>query len=446
MISQEPVIKVGVVEHAPEVKGSFQSKFTVANVIGLKGEFTVCSERGTIIFTNAEGQRILSEDQILCQPFEQGTFILRDVSIGIGFHWERKEDETFEGRLRLIAQDGRTVTAINEINLESYLKCVISSEMSAEAPLELLRAHAIVSRSWLAALLERKKKSESGSTHAESTTQRDGEFVRWYGHEDHTTFDVCSDDHCQRYQGLTKIIGNSVAEAVESTHGAFLVDVDDEKICDTRYSKACGGLTENFENVWQDVQIPYLRSVSDSLTKHKPVRSERDAELWISSLPEAYCNTSDENILRQVLPSFDQETKDFFRWKVEYTCDELEELIKTKSGIDFGTLKDLIPVSRGPSGRIFKLKIVGSARTLIVGKELEIRKWLSKSHLYSSAFIVKIERNADGIPEKFILTGAGWGHGVGLCQIGAAVMASKGFKAEEILKHYFNGAELSKLY
>jgi stage II sporulation protein D len=444
MISQEPVIKVGIIEHAPEVKGSLRGRFAVANVIGLKGEFTVRSERGTVIFTNAEGQRILSEDEILCQPLDQGTFILRAVKIGIGFHWERTEDEIFEGRLKLIAKDGRTVTAVNEISLEAYLKSVISSEMSAVAPIELLRAHAIVSRSWLTALLERKNTKLLGIVHSESTVQSSDELIRWYGHEDHANFDVCADDHCQRYQGISKIISKTVAEAVESTRGMFLVS--GENICDARYSKACGGLTEDFENVWHDEEVPYLRSVSDSVTKHKPIRSERDAERWIHSKPEAYCNTSEENLLKQVLPSFDQETKDFFRWKVEYDREELEELIKTKSGMDFGTLKELIPVSRGASGRIIKLKIVGSAKTLTIGKELEIRKWLSKSHLYSSAFTVQTEKNAEGVPRRFILRGAGWGHGVGLCQIGAAVMASRGLKAEDILKHYFGSAELSKLY
>ena len=444
MISQEPIVKVGVVEHAAEVHGSLQGRFAVANVIGLKGEFAVRSERGTMIFTNADGQRILSEDEILCQPLDQGRFVLKGVTIGIGFHWEQKEDETFEGRLRLVAQDGRTVSVVNEINLESYLKSVISSEMSAESPLELLRAHAIVSRSWLAALMSRKNNTTAGTTHSQSTIESESELIRLYGHEDHATFDVCADDHCQRYQGVSKIISTSAAEAVESTRGVFLVS--NEKICDTRYSKSCGGLTENFENVWHDEKVPYLVSIADSATNHKPIRSERDAERWVSSSPEAYCNTSDENILRQVLPSFDQETKDFFRWNVVYSREELEELIKSKSGMDFGTLNDLVPVSRGPSGRIFKLKIVGSARTLTVGKELEIRKWLSKSHLYSSAFTVRIERDAKGVAQKFILTGAGWGHGVGFCQIGAAVMASRGIKAEDILKHYFTGAELSKLY
>jgi stage II sporulation protein D len=444
MLSQEPVIKVGIIESVPQAEGSLEGKFAVSNVIGLKGDFTVRSERGTVFFTNAEGQRILSEEEILCQPLEQSAFVLKNVKIGIGFHWERLEDEKFEGRLRFIAQGGNTITAINEIGLESYLKSVISSEMSANAPLELLRAHAIVSRSWLAALLERRASENAGGGRAETTVRTENELLRWYGHEDHVAFDVCADDHCQRYQGVTKIVNKTAAEAVESTRGTFLVYNDE--ICDARYSKSCGGLSENYEVVWDEKEVPYLRSISDSTTKHKPIRSERDAERWIESQPEAYCNTTDETILRAVLPSIDQDTRDFYRWKVEYTREELEDLIRTKSGLDFGTLLDLVPVSRGPSGRIFKLKIVGTAKTLTVGKELEIRKWLSKSHLYSSAFIVNVERDEKGNPSKFVLKGAGWGHGAGMCQIGAAVMASKGIKADDIVRHYFKGADIAKLY
>jgi SpoIID/LytB domain protein len=316
--------------------------------------------------------------------------------------------------------------------------------MSATAPFELLRAHAVVSRSWLAALLERKQKKEVEQEQSPAAGQRGDELIRWYGHEDHSNFDVCADDHCQRYHGVSTIVSDAVSEAVDSTRGIFLVMED--QICDTRYSKACGGLTENFENVWDDVPVPYLQSVSDASAKHKPIRSEKEAERWINSRPEAYCNTTDQVILRQILPSFDQETADFFRWTVSYSREELEELIRTKSGMDFGTLQDLVPVERGPSGRIVRLKIVGSKKTLTVGKELEIRKWLSASHLYSSAFSVKAERNGKNIPVRFVLTGAGWGHGVGMCQIGAAVMATQGINAEDILSHYFKGTKLARLY
>ncbi len=444
MVSQEPIIKVGVIQRAPEIHGALNGKFAVANVIGLTGDFSVRSERGTVIFTKNDGQRVLSENEIPCLPLENGSFTLKDVTIGIGFHWERRENQTFEGRLRCIAQDSRTITAVNEINLESYLNSVVSSEMSAGAPPEFLRAHAIVSRSWLLALLERKARQGAPKPTSGISSDSAAEIVRWYGHEDHTGFDVCADDHCQRYQGVTKIVNQSASAAVESTRGVVLTS--DGVVCDARYSKACGGLTESYDNVWDDERVGYLQSITDSAAKHKPIRSERDAACWIESRPEAYCDTTDQDILRRVLPSVDQETKDFYRWKVEYSKDELEEVIRTKSGIEIGSLQDLIPISRGSSGRITKLKIVGTARTLVVGKELEIRKWLSKSHLYSSAFIVKKEVDAGGKPVKFILHGAGWGHGVGLCQIGAAVMGSKGIPAEEILQHYFKGSQISKLY
>ncbi|HTP14071.1 MAG TPA: SpoIID/LytB domain-containing protein [Bacteroidota bacterium] len=444
MITQEPVVRVGIFEHSAVARGTMRGRFAVSNVIGLEGDFEVRSERGTVIFQNAGGRRILSEDEIRCQPLEAGTVLLKDVKIGVAFHWERNQDQVFQGKVRFVAQDGKTIAAINEIELEPYLKSVIASEMSATAPLELLRAHAIVSRSWLAALQERRRSDEQRGTHGATTIQRDNEIIRWYGHEDHAIFDVCADDHCQRYQGIAPIVSETVGQAMDSTRGVFLVMGD--KICDTRYSKACGGLSENFENEWEDVPVPYLQCVSDSTTKHRPLRTEQDADRWIRSRPEAYCNTTDSNILRQVLPSFDQETMDFFRWTIAYSREELEELIRKKSGIDFGTLHDLVPVERGLSGRIIKLKIVGSKKTLTVGKGLEIRKWLSKSHLYSSAFTVDVERDAQNVPVRFVLNGAGWGHGVGLCQIGAAVMATQGFKAEDILSHYFKGAKLEKLY
>jgi SpoIID/LytB domain protein len=333
---------------------------------------------------------------------------------------------------------------INEVCLELYLQSVISSEMSAEAPIELLKAHTITSRSWLMAMLERQGKFRNIHIHTRHPSETVNEIIRWYDREDHTLFDVCADDHCQRYQGIAKIISNSVQEAINTTRGIFLVT--GSEVCDARFSKACGGRTELFENCWEETSIPYLQSVSDSSLNYPPTLNEADAEHWITSSPDVYCNTTDGKMLQHVLPSFDRETTDFFRWKFEYSPEQLEEILHTKSEIDFGTVTDIIPMKRGPSGRIAKLKIVGSKRTIIVGKELEIRRWLSKSHLYSSAFIVKIERDPNGLPRKFTFHGAGWGHGVGLCQIGAAVMATKGFTAEEIVEHYFKGVELKKLY
>ncbi len=444
MINQEPIIKVGIIEHVPEVSGVFSGVYELPSTVRLQGAFHVRSEGGRVALFDNEGVEVWRRREILCRSFSGGTFTLRGVTIGIHFHWERKEDETFEGDLRVIAREDGTLIAINEVSVEQYLKSVISSEMSAEAPEELLKAHAITSRSWLVAMLERQQRGKNLGVPSRRSMETDEEIVRWYDREDHTHFDVCADDHCQRYQGVRKILTKTASEAVDATRGLFLVY--DNQICDARYYKACGGLTEDFENAWEDAKIAYLRSVSDSTTEHPRVASEAAARAWILASPNAYCNTTDGNVLRQVLPSFDQETTDFFRWKVEYAREELEGIIRSKSGIDFGVLMDLIALQRGPSGRIVKLKVVGSNRTLIVGKELEIRKWLSKSHLYSSAFIVEAERDEQGVPVRFTLRGAGWGHGVGLCQIGAAVMASQGKKAEEIVAHYFPGAHLRKLY
>ncbi len=457
MITSEPKIKVGIFEHRAKVHGIFNGKFLVGGV-SVAGEFRARVESGMVILEQVvppygvENKTIAKAKEIHCAHTEGTTFTLHEVTIGISFHWERNESQTFQGDLVLILRDDGTITAINEISVEEYLASVISSEMSAEAPAELLKAHAITSRSWLVAMLEREKKKSGSRIHPRDMVREienhatvPGELIRWYDREDHDLFDVCADDHCQRYQGITKIISKSAGEAIDETCGMFIVY--DNEICDARFYKSCGGLSEEFQNAWEDVHVPYLTCVADlpagrqgSPVRHPHIRTESDAERWVLSSPDAYCNTTDGNILRQILPSFDQETTDFFRWKVEYTREELSEIVLTKSGIDFGEIKNLVPVQRGPSGRLIKLKIEGTKKTLVVGKELEIRRWLSKSHLYSSAFIVRKES------DKFILIGAGWGHGVGLCQIGAAVMAAKGFRAEEIVKHYFHGVELKKLY
>jgi len=273
-------------------------------------------------------------------------------------------------------------------------------------------------------------------TPAEKIT--DGEVIRWYDRGEHNLFDVCADDHCQRYQGITKILSGQAEEAVRETYGQVITCQD--KICDARFSKACGGITENFETVWGNRSVPYLKSISDASVPHRPIRTEEEASRWILSKPEAYCHIKEEGLLERILPHVDLQTKDFFRWRVEYSQDELEEILREKSGFDFGSLREILPLQRGPSGRISRLKIVGSKLSMIVGKELEIRRWLSRSHLYSSAFIVR--RQGD----RLIFHGAGWGHGVGLCQIGAAVMAIRGFLAEGILRHYFTGMEIEKVY
>ncbi|MEW5799821.1 MAG: SpoIID/LytB domain-containing protein [Bacteroidota bacterium] len=438
MISTEPEIKVGIIENVQEVRGVLLEKFRIAPDVIVTGEFVAKIVGSEIVLLGGKDIELIRANEIVFVPLNGGTFTLRDVIFGINFHWEREEDQTFEGALRLVARTNGTITAINQISVEKYLASVISSEMSATAPPELLKAHAITSRSWLVAMLEMKKRFSTVGVPSQRSFQTEHEITRWYDREDHDIFDVCADDHCQRYQGVSKIISPEVQNAIADTRGLFLVY--ENEICDARFYKACGGLTEQFENAWANTPIAYLRTVSCSSADHQHIASEVEAKEWIMSSPKAFCNTTDGNILRQVLPSFDQETTDFFRWKVEYTQHDLSELIHKRSGIDFGEVQELIPLHRGPSGRITKLKIVGSKKTLTVGKELEIRRWLSKSHLYSSAFIVTKENGT------FILHGAGWGHGVGLCQIGAAVMAVEGWKAESIVKHYFRGAELKKLY
>lgn len=441
MISREPSITVGIIDTRQQVTGAFNGEFLIGGQ-PINGSFTVDIDRGHITVSDLNGCEVLRGVEILCTGQGNSTFTLNGVSIGIGFHWERKESQTFQGSLNLKLRDDGTIVAVNVIPVEQYLASVISSEMSAEAPMELLKAHAITSRSWLVAMLEREQKNIG--VPSQRTIQREGELVRWYDREDHDIYDVCADDHCQRYQGITKIISHAAAEAVAATRGVFLLH--ENKICDARFSKSCGGLTEQFENCWEDEPVPYLQCIPDSIHIHSPIVNEEQADEWIHSLPLAYCNTTDGDVLRQILPSFDQETTDFFRWTVEYQREELEELLRVKSGIDFGILMNLVPVQRGPSGRIVRLRIEGTKKTLTVGKELEIRRLLSKSHLYSSAFVVEVQRDVAGVPVNFVLRGAGWGHGVGLCQIGAAMMAAQGKLAEEIVKHYFRGTDLIKLY
>jgi len=458
MRDREPTIRVGIMAGCREIGGCFHGLFLGSSGEELRGDFRFSITGGRITLATGAGVQTLGEEDFRCRPQGDAAFSLSNVTIGVNFHWERREVQTFQGALSLFAADDDTLTAINELALEDYLASVISSEMSAAAPLEFLKAHAVTSRSWLMAMLEKKDavkrdgEAAVGENEVSMANNRKvgrlpptgGEIIRWYGREEHARFDVCADDHCQRYQGVTKIITDQVRQAIDVTRGIFLVH--DGGICDARYHKACGGRTEDFAKVWENIAVPYLTSVSDAPVDFPPATSEEDAERWISSSLPAYCNTTDSHALRLVLPSFDQETTDFFRWEVSYPREELETLILRKSGIDFGELHALIPLERGPSGRIIRLRIEGSKHTVIVGKELEIRRWLSPSHLYSSAFIVRSERDDDGKAVRFRLEGAGWGHGVGLCQIGAAMMAMQGYPMEDILGHYFRGATLQKFY
>jgi peptidoglycan hydrolase-like amidase len=445
MLKREPTLSVGILEGYENLRGQLDGTFVLNDGRRMDGPFTCTAGDRTLHITLSSGETVADLPDVTFSPVApDASFLLDDVTIGVTFHWERKEQQRFRGALRIVLRPGKGLTAINAVPLEEYLASVISSEMSASAPAELLRAHAITSRSWLVAMLERGRHVHAPQQPVEPITSATTEVIRWYSREDHDIFDVCADDHCQRYQGITKIISSAAAEAVASTRGVFLVH--DNTVCDARYYKACGGLTDNFPSSWEETDIPYLRSIADAPVQHPPIRSEGEMERWVLSSPEAYCNTRDPAILRQILPSFDQETTDFYRWRVSYTREELEGLLRKKADVNVGTLMDLVPLQRGPSGRLVRLRIVGTQRALTVGKDLEIRRWLSPSHLYSSAFIVRTERRDDGVPLRFTLYGAGWGHGVGLCQIGAAVMAVRGFTAEEIVRHYFRGAELRKVY
>lgn len=371
---------------------------------------------------------------------ENSIFTLLDVVIGIGFHWERTENQRFEGKLEFIVE-GEKIKAINRIPIESYLISVISSEMSATSSLELLKAHAVISRSWMLSQIEKKNNLEQSNTAYTSDTRTETEWIKWWDREDHANFDVCADDHCQRYQGITRASTSleAVKAAVNSTHGILLTF--DGKICDARFSKCCGGAVEEFDNCWEPVKHPYLTKLYDNSNGVLPNLSvNANAEEWIRTSPEAFCNSKEAEVLSQVLNNYDQETADFYRWKVEYTTKQITDLAKRKIGVDFGEIQELLPLERGTSGRILRLKVVGKLKTLILGKELLIRKAFSESHLYSSAFVV------DKTSEGFVLTGAGWGHGVGLCQIGAAVMAHKGYSYNEILNHYFPNALVQKIY
>ena len=374
------------------------------------------------------------------------TFSLEDVTIGKQYHWQRQEEQTFSGDLHLLAADGQ-LHAINYIDIESYLLSVISSEMKATASLEFLKASAIISRSWLLKQIEQRMHPASTDDFSSQKVDTPSMLITWSNRQDHQLFDVCADDHCQRYQGLTKASNPHVAQAIEETRGQVLVSQGE--ICDARFAKSCGGISEEYGTCWEDRQVSYLSAVSDTWPEAQSLpdlTQETEAEKWILSNPPALCNTSDKAVLSQVLNDYDLETQDFYRWKVSYTQTELSQLIRRKTGIDHGDIIDLVPLKRGKSGRICQIRVVGSRCTRNYGKELEIRRILSETHLYSSAFVIRKGESVDGVPQTFALQGAGWGHGVGMCQIGAAVMGSQGYSYRQILLHYYKGAEIEKLY
>jgi SpoIID/LytB domain protein len=446
--SRAPLIEVGILKH-DRVRFRLEGNYMISRgEMWPAGETVASVQEGKIRITHA-GKLIREGSVMLLDPedLEVGRFLLHDVVIGVGFHWEQKEVQEFRGSLKLMIEEEQ-IRVVNIISLEEYLVSVISSEMRGDSSLELLKAHTIISRSWLLAQIDKQKALLEADLSYVQVQQKEGEYIRWYDREDHSGFHVCADDHCQRYQGITRAYNPKVEQAVKQTTG--LVLTYGGKICDARFSKCCGGVSEKFESCWENVSHPYLRRVDDNPAA-APVnvtdlKIESNAEQFIKDSPDAFCNTSDPRLLRQVLNDYDQASADFYRWEVTYGQEELKSLIREKSGLDFGEIRDMVPVERGESARLIRLKIVGTRRELIIGKELEIRRWLSTSHLYSSAFTIERMEVSGGIPRRFILRGAGWGHGVGLCQIGAAVMADRGRSHREILEHYFVNTKLENRY
>jgi len=453
------------------------------------GPQKVSYQEGKINYNGALYDELFFEARTMSTIFAEPTFILHDVTIGVNFHWERKVTQSFAGALKFVV-DNNKVCAINIVGVEDYLLSVISSEMKASAKLEFLKAHAVISRSWVMSQIEHRccehdcpskklfatygnpdrindtaslvtyldSNMETGKVVNEDSA-KEREYIKWFDHDDHKKFDVCADDHCQRYQGLTMAVGDTVREAIDETWGQVLVS--EGNICDARFSKSCGGIMEKFSSCWDDKDYPYLVGKTDTPEEDEmpDLTTEDNARRWITSSPKAFCNTDDKEILGQVLNDYDLETKDFFRWKVRYGRDEVSKLIEERSGCKIGRLRALVPILRGVSGRLIKMEIVGDNDSLIVGKELIIRRYLSESHLKSSAFVVDYYDAQDNlIPSKaiemasktgkpldfdhLVLTGAGWGHGVGLCQIGAAVMAYNGYNYKQILQHYYPGSEI----
>ena len=438
---KEPEVKVGIVS-GQKIHFSLNKPY-LAKGETVIGEQEVEFSEGGVLWNGNQYSSLTFHPQSA-----DASFSLSDVTIGVNFHWERKETQTFLGTLRFVVESDK-ICAINELPVEKYLESVISSEMSATSSLELLKAHAVISRSWLLAQMKKRRDVAESGNNFFSFTKKEDMLIRWYDREDHTIFDVCADDHCQRYQGITKETSPHVAEAIRQTKGQVLLDGDE--ICDARFSKCCGGVTEEFQYCWEDTTKNYLTAVRDialGIESTLPnLTNEEEAEKWIRFNPPAFCNTQDKRILSQVLNDYDQETVDFYRWKVTLTQEKLQQLIADRLKVDLGSILDMKSVERGTSGRISKLQIIGTEKTFTIGKELEIRRTLSDSHLLSSAFIVdKYDIDEQGVPQRFELIGAGWGHGVGLCQIGAAVMGEEGYLYDAILLHYYQGAEIKKLY
>lgn len=437
----EPIINVGICSNN-EIYLNFTNEYYIKDIgVLLYGKYKTTINSNEVHILDSGNNLIYknSNIEILPSNAKKNTFDIENVTIGINFHWEKKENQKFKGQLKLIIEEN-LITAINCVKIEDYLLSVISSEMNANAPVEYLKTHAIISRSWVLSRIQGNKQPIS------EFKDLNEKRIKWYGREEHLNFDVCADDHCQRYQGVRRATTQNVVNAINQTRGLVLYYGDE--VCDARFSKCCGGVSEDFEHVWEDAHVGYLRAIKDSADNNIDIdlTKEETVKEWITSEPESFCNLTDKRLLSTVLNDYDLTTTNFYRWHIKYTQNELSEIIKEKSGIDFGKILQLIPLKRGRSGRIYELKVIGTQTSYTFGKELEIRKILSKSHLYSSAFITEYSLGNDNIPTQFDIYGAGWGHGVGLCQIGAVKMVEQAYTYKSILEHYFKGISIKKIY
>lgn len=440
---EEPTIDVGLVDCVAAAQilltGSFR---TDDGQVLPAGELRVRSRSGVLYL---EGVGHGESQRVRLTPVELDSCqFSMEATIGINFHWQQREMQVFRGGLQVVPMPGDRLTVINRVPLETYLRSVVCSEMKASAPREFIKAHAIISRSWLLSQLVARDSAPQGSVAKQADFE--GERIRWTERDAHAAFDVCADDHCQRYQGIARIDAPGVVTAIDATRGEVLMYGGFP--CDARFSKSCGGVSEEFPTAWGEQSAPYLVALRDNRgSDRRPPLLYDDASMreFLGNPPDSYCDCHVASILGAVLNDYDLTTKEFFRWRVRLTASDATRLVCEKLGIDLGRILNLVPVERGPSGRLMRLRLVGERGSLVIGKELEIRRALSESHLYSSAFVVDAEGPA-GRPDAFVLTGAGWGHGVGLCQIGAAVMAHEGIGCHAILEHYYPGAGVERLY
>ncbi|MBN1337441.1 MAG: SpoIID/LytB domain-containing protein [Deltaproteobacteria bacterium] len=449
----EPLLRVGLLSHRVTAEVTLRGPFGITadgqalDRVAAPGRWRAVATRRGVRLLDPEHRCVAEGGVVALAPSTpDAVFVAHDMTVGIRFHWQRQEDLAFQGLLRLESR-GDVFDVVNEVALETYLTGVVASEMNPLAPRALLEAHAVISRSWIVAQLEARRSGTSrhGPARTFEETETTVRVVRWYDREDHEDFDVCADDHCQRYQGVDRaaVAGNAVFDAVAATRGVVLVS--EGHVCDARFSKCCGGMTEVFSTAWGDLDLPYLQAVPDlapgPVPWALPLTEEAHARAFVTGRPPAFCATQDVGLLARILPPLDHETRAFYRWEEILSQEELRAFTQRRTGVDPGPVRALRPLVRGPSGRIALLAVDGEARRVEVGRELEIRRLLSRTHLFSSAFVVEPDRQGP-VPDRFRLRGAGWGHGVGLCQVGAGVMAEQGYATEAILAHYYRGARL----